>query len=294
MIYLIDFLLLGSVLLVVLGLFSKKQVKSAPVLELTEQAEKETRRPAFFKLFKPIMPVNKLIVDKLLGGEKFRQKVMGSGIKLLPEEFVLLWGIFFIIAYLAACRLISSVLGRVDISVSMILVFLGFAVPQIWLGLQTKQRNKAILRALPDAIDLIALCVNAGLDFGLAVNWVIEKSEPNPLIEEFSLFLFEIKMGKSRRQALKDMAKRLNLPEVNSLSRALGQAERLGTPIESALNILSDEIREYRFRRGERQALLAPLKMLIPLIFFIMPVVGIIVGGPILLQFMQSGFTKFK
>jgi tight adherence protein C len=128
----------------------------------------------------------------------------------------------------------------------------------------------------------------------MAVKWVVDKSEPNPLVEELDLLLMETKVGKPRRQALQDMAKRMDLPEVYSFSRALIQAERLGTPVGAALNILSEEVRDSRFRRGERLALQAPIKMLFPLIFFIMPVVGIIVGGPVLLQFLEGGIPGIK
>jgi tight adherence protein C len=104
----------------------------------------------------------------------------------------------------------------------------------------------------------------------------------------------EIKVGKSRRQALQDLARRINAPELYSFSRALVQAERLGAPVEVALNVLSEEVREARFRRAERTALQAPIKLLFPLIFFIMPVVGIIVAGPIFLQFFTGGIAGFK
>ena len=158
--------------------------------------------------------------------------------------------------------------------------------------MRSRNRQKEILKELPGTIDLITLCANAGLDFGLAVKWVIEKSKPGALVQELGLFLMETKVGKSRKQALQDLAKRVNLPDMYSFTRTLIQAERLGTPVEAALAILSDDVRDMRFRRGERLALQAPIKMLFPLVFFIMPVVAVIVGGPVLLQFMQGGITS--
>jgi tight adherence protein C len=171
---------------------------------------------------------------------------------------------------------------------------IGIVLPDIWLKIRRSIRKKLVVKDLPDVIDLLSLCVNAGLDFSLAVNWVVEKSKRTPLVEELELFLLETRMGKSRRRALQDMSKRFNLPEVSSFTRALIQAERLGTPVESALNILSEEMRDFRFRRGEQLALQAPIKMLFPLIFCIMPVVAIIVAGPIFLQFMGGGIQLFK
>ena len=100
--------------------------------------------------------------------------------------------------------------------------------------------------------------------------------------------LHEVKVGKPRREALKDLSRRINSPDVTAFARTLIQADRMGTPIAEALAILSEDTRERFFRRAERSALQAPIKMLIPLIFCILPVVGVIVGGPIAIQFMQG------
>jgi len=139
---------------------------------------------------------------------------------------------------------------------------------------------------------LLGLCVEAGLDFTTSMKWVIEKVPTNPMIEELSFVLEEIKWGKSRTQALRDMAKRLNIPEISSFVQTLVQAERMGSPVAEAFNILSEDTRLQRFNRGERIAMQAPIKILIPLIFCILPVIAIIIGGPIFLQFMQGGIFK--
>jgi tight adherence protein C len=96
-------------------------------------------------------------------------------------------------------------------------------------------------------------------------------------------------LGKPRVEALRDMSRRLNIPDVTSFVRTLVQADRMGTPVEEAFRILSEDTRMRRFHRGERQAMKAPLKMLIPLIFCILPVILIIVAGPILIRFMKEG-----
>jgi tight adherence protein C len=135
----------------------------------------------------------------------------------------------------------------------------------------------------------IGLCVARGLDFMAAVRWVVDKVKPNPMIEELVLVLKEINVGKPRVEALRDMAKRLDIPDVTSFVRTLIQADRMGTPVEEAFRILSEDSRMRRFHRGERQAMKAPLKMLIPLIFCILPVILIIVAGPILIRFIKEG-----
>jgi tight adherence protein C len=121
---------------------------------------------------------------------------------------------------------------------------------------------------------------------------VIKRSKVSSLTKELSLVLHEIQMGKSRSDSLKSMAKRMSIPEVSSLVNTLVAADRMGTPVYNVLNDLGEEARRQRFQRGERLALTAPIKMLFPLIFFILPVVAIIVGAPILLQFMQGGVTS--
>jgi tight adherence protein C len=165
----------------------------------------------------------------------------------------------------------------------------GLMFPDVILNSRVKKRKYSIVRILPETIDLLGLCVGAGLDFMAAVRWVVDKVKPNPMIEELVLVLKEINVGKPRVEALRDMAKRLDIPDVTSFVRTLIQADRMGTPVEEAFRILSEDSRMRRFHRGERQAMKAPLKMLIPLIFCILPVILIIVAGPILIKFIKEG-----
>ena len=168
-------------------------------------------------------------------------------------------------------------------------------LPDIMLNSRVSKRKFLISRILPETIDLLGLCVGAGLDFMAAVRWVVDKVATNPMIEELTLVLKEINVGKPRVEALRDMARRVEIPDVTSFVRILVQADRMGTPVEETFRILSEDTRMRRFRRGERQAMKAPLKMLVPLIFCILPVILIIVAGPILLRFIRQGvFTGIK
>ncbi len=175
--------------------------------------------------------------------------------------------------------------------VLVVAVVLGFVAPGFWLSGQVRKRQRTIIRLLPEAIDLMTLCVGAGLDFLSALNKVvtIRSFRKEPLTEELSIVLQEIKLGKRRFESLKAMSKRVNLPEVSSFIRTLVQADRMGTPIAEVLGIHSEDVRFQRFQRAEREALKAPVKILLPLIFFIMPCVALIVGAPILLEFMKHG-----
>ena len=168
----------------------------------------------------------------------------------------------------------------------------GYMLPEIWLKARIKKVKDDILRNLPDTVDLLGLCVNAGLDFMIALKYVVEKSTSNVIIEELRNMTQEINVGKPRRDALRGLAKKYELPDLSTFSRTLIQADRMGTSVIEALNILSEDMREARFRRGEAMALKAPLKMLVPLLFFIFPVVAILVAGPVFLDFFQNNPIK--
>jgi tight adherence protein C len=176
--------------------------------------------------------------------------------------------------------------------VLIITIALAYIIPVIIVSRKVNKRKNDIARILPETIDLLGLCVEAGLDFTSAAKWIIDKTPNNPMVEELRFILEEIRWGKPRLQALKDMGKRLNIPEVGTFVQTLVQAERMGTPVAEAFAILSEDARLQRFHRGERIALQAPIKILIPLVFCILPVIGIVIGGPIFLQFMQGGVLE--
>ena len=167
----------------------------------------------------------------------------------------------------------------------------GLLLPELWLKNIIKKRQRRIRRELPNVIDLLNLCVSGGMDFMLAVNTVTRELKNSELTRELSEVYRQTQMGKTRREALKDFAARLDMPEMYSFVRTLVQADRMGTPLAEALNLQSEEIRVRRFQQGESMALKAPIKLLFPLFAFILPVVLIIVGGPIMLQFMRGGMN---
>ena len=177
----------------------------------------------------------------------------------------------------------------------VVAVAVGWILPMLWLRARLRRRKHAIITRLPEVIDLLSLCIGAGMDFLGALNKVmaIQAFKQEPIVEELAVVLQEIKLGKRRFEALKAMAKRVDRPEMSSFVRTLVQADRMGTPIAEVLSVHSEDIRFDRFTRAERAALRAPIKILAPLIFCIMPCVAIIVGGPILLQFLnQNPFGK--
>ena len=164
----------------------------------------------------------------------------------------------------------------------------GFVLPDILLNAKVNAKKEAMLSSFPEIVDILDLCIGAGLDFLSALRWVVEKSDPNPFVEQLEIVLNEISVGKSRTDALRDMAARVKMPDINSFTRTIVQAERMGISIEEALRNLSEDTRATRYQRGERQAIKAGLKMLIPLMICILPVILIVVAGPVIIQFTQG------
>ncbi len=166
---------------------------------------------------------------------------------------------------------------------------LGFYVlPTLWLSGQIRRRQTEILKALPDALDLLTISVEAGLGFDAALSKVAEKWE-NELSLAFTRVIQEIQMGKLRREALRDMADRMDVSDVSSFVAAIIQADQLGVSIAKVLRIQSEQMRIRRRQRAEEKAHQAPVKMLFPMVFLIFPALLVILLGPAILVVMSSG-----
>ena len=218
-----------------------------------------------------------------------KRKLVKAGLPMGILEFLT----FMVLSLMALPAFSLIILGDKfpKDTILMVSLAIGFFIPQIWLNNQIKKRQHNIRKDLPNIIDLLNLCVGGGLDFMLAVNRVVRDLKPCDLTRELAEVYRETQMGKSRRDALKNFAWRLDMPEVHSFVRTLVQADRMGSPMAEALNMQSEEIRVRRFQYGEEMALKAPIKLLFPLFAFILPVVLIIVGGPIMLQFVRGGMN---
>jgi len=171
---------------------------------------------------------------------------------------------------------------------SLLAAALGFFLPVLWLSSQISRRKNAIIKALPDALDLLTVCVEAGLGFDAAMQKVTEKWK-NDLALAFGRVLQEIRLGKTRREALRDMADRMDVPDVTSFVAAVIQADQLGVSIAKVLRIQSDQMRVRRRQRAEEKAHQAPIKMLFPMVFLIFPSLYIVLLGPALLQVFSTG-----
>jgi tight adherence protein C len=164
---------------------------------------------------------------------------------------------------------------------------LGFFLPVVWLGSRIRRRQDEIVKTLPDALDLLTISVEAGLPFDGAMQRVADKWD-NEISRSFQRLLNEMRVGKSRRDALRDMSERIDVPDVTSFVAALIQADTLGISIAKVLRIQSEQMRIKRRQRAEEKAQQAPIKMLIPMTFLIFPTILIVILGPSLLILKDS------
>jgi tight adherence protein C len=172
-----------------------------------------------------------------------------------------------------------------------LMVAAGFYMPEMLLKSKIDRRQKNIRRALPDALDLLTICVEAGLGFDGAMNKVHEKWD-NELSLSFGRAIREVQLGKLRREALRDMADRVGIPEMTSFVAAVIQSEQLGVSMAKVLRIQSDQMRIKRRQRAEEEAHQAPIKMLIPMALLIFPSICIVLMTPSILRLLQSDLGR--
>ncbi len=167
-------------------------------------------------------------------------------------------------------------------------VALGFLLPALWLSGKIRRRQDEIIKALPDALDLLTICVEAGLGFDAAMAKVAEKWE-NELSRAFGRVIHEIRLGKLRREALREMEHNVGVTDVTSFVAAVIQADQLGVSMAKVMRIQSEQMRIKRRQRAEEKAHQAPIKMLFPMVFLIFPSIYVVLLGPAVLVVMRSG-----
>jgi len=167
---------------------------------------------------------------------------------------------------------------------------LGFMLPQMWLMSKVKRRQDEIIKALPDALDLMSICVEAGLGFDQAMGKVYEKWN-NELALAFGRVIREIQLGKSRRDALRTMASSMDVPDVTTFTGAIIQADQLGVSISKVLKVQSEQMRIKRRQRAQEKAQQAPIKMMIPMVLLIFPTIWIVLLGPSVVQVYKQFFV---
>ncbi len=225
--------------------------------------------------------VTRLTPQSMLENTSHRLELAGSPGNISAAEFWAIRGF----TTLGLGVLFFFFLGNFDqgtgrrVLFSLIVAALGFYLPSLYLSSAISRRQDAIIKKFPDALDLMSICVDAGLPFDGAMARVHEKWD-DPLADEFGRVIYEVQLGKSRRQALRDMVARMDVNDVSSFVAAILQAEHLGVSIGKVLRIQSEQMRLRRRQRAEEKAHQAPVKMLFPLVFLIFPSMFIVLLGP--------------
>jgi tight adherence protein C len=285
------YFLIGLGAFILARMLMEEQESRAAQENLSDLRDRKASNP----LVKLLRPFFTQYVVPMVRGKSFwdnrrkvyKRKIIAGGLKeeLTPDEFIsfkLVLIIFFPIVggFLNAGEFIDLawyyVLGS---GVG------GWFYPDFWVNGRIQVRQAQVLRAMPFIVDLLALSTEAGLDFVGAIGKVVEKAKPSPLVEEFGQLLKEMKVGASRQEALREMASRIAMPQVNSFVAILISADQMGAPIGKILRQQSDQIRSERMIRAEKAGAAAAQKVMLPMVLFIVPAVFLMIGGPYILSY---------
>lgn len=226
-----------------------------------------------------------------------RLLVAGLEFTVSPAQFVAARMIGAIVLACTACFVLSLVEEPANGGFSTVLygqvalsgALSGWFYPVIWLRDRMALRKRELLKSLPFLLDIITLCVEAGLNMQGAMAQAVAKGPKGVLRSEFLRVLRDIRAGKQRAEALRAMAARLREPSITAFTTAVIQAESMGMSLGPVLRAQADQRRSERFLRAEKMAMEAPVKMLFPLIAFIFPCTFIVLFFPIVIKFMHSG-----
>lgn len=236
-------------------------------------------RPFFARYIVPV--VENMKIDNKR--KDFKRKIASAGLTdiFTPDE-LFSFKLFLIIGFPVLLSFIK-IAWAVDVPLWLFptSMMIGYAYPDlIWLPGVIKARQEEIFRNMPFVVDLLALSTEAGLDFMGAIGKVVEKSKPSALVSEMETILKEIKIGSSRREALRNMAWRINMSEINSFIAVLISADEMGASIGKILRQQSEQIRHERFIRAEKAGSRAARQILFPMILFIIPAIFIMIFAP--------------
>ena len=301
------FVLLGLVL-VVIGLARPRQpgvvedrlarfgaMERPPTLEEIELAQPFSERILMPLLGNLAQFVTRFTPRRSVEAVQHQLDLAGNPYDWGPSEFLgmrlllalLLGGLAFAIVFMGKNM---DVMRRALVLGLMIGV--GYFIPTLWLRMKISGRQKDIVKALPDALDLLTICVEAGLGFDAAISKVAEKWDNN-LSLAFTRGLQEMQLGKLRREALREMSDRMEVPDVSSFVAAIIQADQLGVSIAKVLRIQSDQMRLRRRQRAEELARAAQIKILPPVAFLIFPAIFIVLLGPAVIKIMTMDINLF-
>lgn len=263
-------------------------------LSIKEDEVKEEEVPITRRLFLPAWKALKRTFRKRMPGDKTDKIELlllqaGNPHGMTPIEYRLLQLLLYILfplIFIGYAMLLSLPVGGM-IFLGIIGFVLAVVLPKFYIRQKIKGRNVKGLKELPDVLDLLTVSLEAGLGFDSALSRVVTK-KPGVLSSEFQRCLEEMRLGKTRREALSGIKDRLTFDEIKVLISHILQAEKLGIGMVQVLRVQSVEVREQRKQRAEETAMKAPIKMLFPLIIFIFPSLFVVLLGPAVIQFLGT------
>ena len=292
----------GAIILIAIGLASGRgmdpvqaRLSQLGSIQVQSLEQMELQAPVFERTLRPLVGrlsgfVARVSSRSFASATEKRLALAGNPGELRTSDWLgvkaigaLVGAVIFVLLFI-----VPGIVGMpfpVNLMMIPVGLMFGYTAPEFWLGGRVKKRQKAILLQIPDALDLLTISVRAGLGFDGALGKVIEKMR-GPLIEEFRRALAEIRVGKPRREALRDIVQRTDVPALSSFIGAIIQAEQLGVSISKVLQVQSEQLRIERRQRAEAQAARAPIKMLFPLVGCIFPSLFIVILGPALILIM--------
>ncbi|MVF12527.1 type II secretion system F family protein [Ketobacter sp. MCCC 1A13808] len=253
--------------------------------------------PLIYKIFKPVVrlfsgDIRSIIPEKTY--EKIQVKLSTGGMNyaIMTEEFFTLKLICLVVGIFISYVLFSSSADS-SLEVKMVIIGigpLGYFYPDIWLNDKIKGRRRRVAKEFPFLLDLLVLSMRAGLNYSTSLGQAISNLPEGPVKEEFGKLLREIRAGKIRRDALTDLAKRMNIKSIFNFVAALNQAEETGGEIVDVLTMQAEQRRVERFNEAEAAANKAPVKMLLPLVMFLFPIIFMLIAFVLVVKMAETGF----
>ena len=264
-------------------------------MEEKNAEEDELRKPFFERMIRPALR-NLVTALGNLTPREIRQNIekkigyAGNPANLSFGSFIsqqVLLVVLFVFLAGAALRSAGQAAGRGGFLLLPLAVCCGLMLPLSMLNARVARRQREIQRGLPDTLDLLLVSVEAGLGFDMALKRVAEQA-PGTLSTEIARALEEMRLGKTREEALRGIVRRTGVPDLSSFISAVIQSEQLGTNIAGTLRIQAGSMRQKRRQRAEEAAMKAPIKMLFPLVLFIFPTLFVVLLGPAFIRIMQT------
>ncbi|NLJ59882.1 MAG: type II secretion system F family protein [Firmicutes bacterium] len=286
-----------SLTMYLLGLKKEPSVKDrlgqiAEMGRVPTEREQELARPLVERVFGPVATkvagfVVSITPQNVMEAAKNKLDSTGNPWDMSAGDYVILRLVTLLILPLGVF-LITYRLGFGNgLLFALVAAGLGWVVPETMMQSKARNRGKEIQRDLPDILDLLTVSVEAGLGFDAALVKVVERKK-GPLADEFGIVLREIRVGKPRKEALRELSERVKVDDITSLVSAVIQADQLGVGISNILRIQAEQVRTKRRQQAEEEAMKAPIKMLFPLVFFIFPTLFVVLLGPAIIQIAET------